>query len=73
VDGTLIEASGQHEELSPEGMEWRAAGAGIKLGPRVCGLAAGGKRIRTAGPTLKETSRSELAMRVSARGGTGCD
>jgi len=36
-------------------------------------LAAGGKRIRTAGPTLKETSRSELAMRVSARGDTGCD
>jgi hypothetical protein len=30
-------------------------------------LAGGGKRIRTAGPTLKGTSRSELAIWVSAR------
>jgi hypothetical protein len=37
--------------------DWEKALAGfeqialITLGPRVCGLAAGGKQIRTAGPT----------------------
>src|SRR5438309_3081057 len=30
-------------------------------------LAAGGKRIRTAGPTLKGTSRSELAIRAARK------
>ena len=38
-----------------EGWQWRAAGAGIKLGPRVCRLPAGGKRIRTGGPTSEPT------------------
>jgi hypothetical protein len=55
--------AGPSEETCPA-----APSARCPTGPAVLsGLSAGGKRIRTAGPTLKETSRSELAMRVSAR------
>jgi hypothetical protein len=43
------------------------------VGPVRSRLAAGGKRIRTSGPSLKENSRSELAIWVSACGCTGCD
>jgi hypothetical protein len=48
---TVTEERPLRELLLPRGAATPDRVAGIKLGPRVCGLAAGGKRIRTAGPT----------------------